>query len=236
MLVTLGLLAALVVLIFRLFRSDRDRVRLLIAVAVGAGLVLLNVPGVHRLIQMVGRPLVETAHLAGYSLGPLALMAGTCWVVWRLVRVLWRRWPERHAVGRGGAVLGSIVAGLFMAVLLRSSPLMSEVAQVTEYATAEGVRAAWDAAWDKAGNLLMGFAPTASRGMEESDPTAYEQVQVSSRVSAAGPFQAECLVFALAIGQQHRVCGGPSEAEPTMLRRARRSFSTGASVTVEASA
>jgi hypothetical protein len=77
-------------------------------------------------------------------------------VLGRLVRYLWRNWPEHDAAGRGGAVLSSIGVGLLMAVLLRSSPLVSEVTQVAEYATTAGVRAAWDAAWDKAGLLLMG--------------------------------------------------------------------------------
>jgi hypothetical protein len=154
--VTAGLLLVLVVVLCRLFRAERERVRLLLVVAVAAGLVLLNVPVVHRLIGAVGGPLVEFSRQAGYRLGPFLLLAGVGWGVWRLVRVVWRRWPACSPVARGSAVLGSVAAGLAAAVLLRSTPLVSHVAQVAEYATAEGVRAAWHAAWDKAGALLGG--------------------------------------------------------------------------------
>jgi len=154
--VTVGLLVALLVLLCRLFRAEREQVGLLVAVATAAGLVLLNVSVVHRLTGMMGGPLVELARQTGYTLGPFLLLTGTGWGLWRLVRLAWRRWPEGGPVARGTTVLGSVVMGLVVAVLLRSTPLVSQVAQVAEYATVEGVRAAWNAAWDKAGALLGG--------------------------------------------------------------------------------
>jgi hypothetical protein len=156
-----GLLVALLVALCRLFRSERERVRLLVLVTVAAGLVLLNVPVVHRLIGAVGGPLVELARKAGFVLGPFLLLAGVGWGLWRLIRSVWRRWPQCGPVARASAALCSVFVGLATAVLLRSTPLVSQVAQVAEFATVEGFRAAWDAAWDKAGALLGGGDLTA---------------------------------------------------------------------------
>jgi hypothetical protein len=154
--VTVPLLLALLVVLCRLFRAKRDRVRLLVVIAVGAGLVSLNLPVVHGLIRGVGEPLVEFARQAGFRLGPFLLLAGTSWGLWRLVRWARGRWLECGPVARGSVLLGSVAAGALTALLLRSTPLVSQVTQVAEFATAEGIRAAWDAALAKAGEVFGG--------------------------------------------------------------------------------
>jgi len=154
MLVTGGSLALLLVCLCRLFRSDWDRTRLLVLVALVAGLLLLNLPALRLLVDVGGRPVVEVTRQTGYVLGPFLLLAGAMWALWRLARRVWARWPERSPAGRSLGLLGSLAVGLVAAVLLRSVPFVAEVTQVAEHATTAGVQAGLDAAVERIGLVL----------------------------------------------------------------------------------
>jgi hypothetical protein len=151
MLMTAVLVLFGVVWLFRLYRSEQDRTWLLIAVAVGVGLLLVNkLPAA----SVGGAPVIELARQAGYVLGPFVLLAGVVWGLWRLARSVWARWPERRTTGRALGVLGSVAVGLVAAELLRSVPVVAEVTQVAEHATTVGVRAGWHAAVERLGVVL----------------------------------------------------------------------------------
>jgi hypothetical protein len=135
----------------RLYRSDKDRCRLLTAIAIAVGLVLLNAHAIAHLVLAVGEPLVTLAHVIGWHLGPYALLAGVVYGGYRLACRLWTSYPEHSGWIRSTVIAGSLAVGLFAALLLRAAPVTSEFAGATQDATAAGVRSAFDALLDRLG-------------------------------------------------------------------------------------
>ncbi len=135
----------------RLYHADQDRCRLLAGVAVAAGVVLLNLGGPSRLVGAVGVPVVEFAHLAGWYLGPFALLGAAGYGTYRLVRHWWNAYPNRGLGARTATVLGSLAVGVAVGVLVRAAPLVSQAAGIAEDATAAGVRATARTLLDRVG-------------------------------------------------------------------------------------
>jgi len=138
----------------RLYHADQDRCRLLAGVAVAAGVVLLNLGGPSRLVGAVGVPVVEFAHLAGWYLGPFALLGAAGYGTYRLVRHWWNAYPNRGLGARTATVLGSLAVGVAVGVLVRAAPLVSQAAGIAEDATAAGVRATARTLLDRVGGAI----------------------------------------------------------------------------------
>jgi hypothetical protein len=152
--VALVLVAGGTIFVFRLYHGDQDRSRLLAFVSVAVGVVALNVGGLTALVRSVGVPVVEAAHLLGWLLGPFALLGAVGYVTYRLARRWWNAYPELGVAARTSRVLGSLVAGLAVAVLVRAVPWISTAAGIAEDATAAGVRAAARRVLDRVGGVL----------------------------------------------------------------------------------
>jgi hypothetical protein len=146
-LVTLGLLILAAVAICRLLRSEWDRSLSLVAVAVGAGWLLLALPGVDALIRSGGQPIVEGTRQVAFAAGPFLLLAGACWGLVRLARRCWASWPDLEPAWRGAGVVGCVAAGLVVAVLVHAVPGVAEAARVAEQAAGAGLRAGREALW-----------------------------------------------------------------------------------------
>jgi len=138
----------------RLFQADQDRCRLLAGVAVAVGVVLLNLGGLSRLVGAVGVPVVEFAHLAGWYLGPFALLGAAGYGSYRLARRWWNAYPDRGLGARTATVLGSLAVGVAVGVLVRAAPLLSEAAGIAQDATAAGVRATARTLLDRVGGAI----------------------------------------------------------------------------------
>jgi hypothetical protein len=138
----------------RLFHADQDRCRLLAGVAVAVGMALLNLGGLSRLVGTVGVPVVEFAHLAGWYLGPFALLAAAGYGSYRLVRSWWNAYPDRGLEARTATVLGSLAVGVAVGVLVRAVPLVSAAAGIAQDATAAGVRATARTLPDRVGGAI----------------------------------------------------------------------------------
>ena len=152
--VSLALAAGGTVWACRLFHGDQDRCRLLAGVAVTVGVALLNLGGLSRLVGVVGVPVVEVAHLAGWYLGPFALLGAAGYGTYRLVRRWWNAYPVRGLGARTVTVLGSLAVGVAVGVLVRAAPLVSEAAGIARDATAAGVRATARTLLDRVGGAI----------------------------------------------------------------------------------
>ncbi len=152
--ITSGIALGGTVLLCRLYRSDVDRCRLLTTVALGVGLVLLNLHSLGRLVVIIGVPAVALAHVVGYHLGPFALLAGLIHGAHRLARRCWTSYPQREVMTRGGVIVGSVLLGLAAAVVLRAAPVLSDLAGIAQHATGAGLRGALDAVIERVGGAI----------------------------------------------------------------------------------
>jgi hypothetical protein len=149
MLLKTGLLAVLLVLgitLCRGFCSDRPRTRLLAALAVASGCLLLGVLPVRAMVEAAGKPLAEFTRQVAYALSPFLLVAVVAWTLHRLTGFWWRAWPAHGTAWRVLGLLGAVTLGLVLGLLALSLPLVPEALTVTRKATTAGVRAGWDAA------------------------------------------------------------------------------------------